>query len=97
MFCSVDGYRQQACYVNNNVCGPSDSCGGTFDRYSDFLQHQIWDVLPFVTCCKLSNNCDLYKKYRPVSPNCDPRTPPPGNVIIMLLLRRLYNSLIVNT
>ena len=75
---SSTGSGQQCCYgANGNILvGPPG--GGTADRYSPgdhFWKHQWYDVLPWFACCKLSNNCDEYYKYRP-SDDCSDYIPP---------------------
>ncbi|XP_033128004.1 uncharacterized protein LOC117125583 [Anneissia japonica] len=72
------GSGQQCCYGKdgNILVGPPG--GGTADRYSPadhFWLHQAYDVLPYIACCKLSNNCDKYYKKRP-SDDCSDYDPP---------------------
>ncbi|GAB1601701.1 hypothetical protein Ahia01_000448500, partial [Argonauta hians] len=44
------------------------------------LSHWVWDVIPFYHCCKWSDNCRLYMKYRPTV-NCAHYKPPATSVL----------------
>ncbi|XP_033632894.1 sushi domain-containing protein 2-like [Asterias rubens] len=72
------GSGQQCCYAKdgNILIGPPG--GGTADRYSPedhFWKHQWYDVLPWFGCCKSTQNCKTYYKYRP-SDDCSKYVPP---------------------
>ncbi|CAF1023884.1 unnamed protein product, partial [Brachionus calyciflorus] len=58
---------QQCCYdrLNNLIVGAPG--GGTLDMaHSDNrIEHFLKDVLPFLFCCKLSDNCESYYEKRP--------------------------------
>ena len=74
---------QQCCYKDEELLMGPDS-GGTVDRYapdSDFLLHQVHDVLPYLYCCTgafSSATCGLYYERRPSSRGESCSRPPPG-------------------
>lgn len=76
------GSGQQCCYNTSGrlIVGPPG--GGTVDLYSpssDFLQHQLQDVLPFFYCCVGPfPNCDAYYQKRPSSDGTGYQLPVPG-------------------
>ncbi|XP_033629956.1 sushi domain-containing protein 2-like [Asterias rubens] len=75
---SSTGSGQQCCYDDNGDILVGSPGGGTADRYAPgdhFWFHQWYDVLPWLGCCKLSNNCEAYYDKRP-SDDCSEYVPP---------------------
>ncbi len=72
-----DGSGQQVCYGTNGELLRFDQGGGTVDRYHHFsgFKHFLYDVVPYLACCKLSPLCDLYGSTRPTQ-DCKGYTPP---------------------
>ncbi|KAJ8037431.1 Sushi domain-containing protein 2 [Holothuria leucospilota] len=73
---------QQCCYKSdgNILVGPPG--GGSADAVvlgnaesMGTIWHYFYDVLPWISCCKLSDSCDTYYKYRP-SDDCSLYVPP---------------------
>ncbi|KAJ8037432.1 Sushi domain-containing protein 2 [Holothuria leucospilota] len=73
---------QQCCYSpdGNILMGPPG--GGTADAFAPgnslnagTIKHLWYDVLPWVSCCKLSNECEIYYEHRP-SDDCSDYEPP---------------------
>ncbi|XP_071804821.1 sushi domain-containing protein 2-like [Asterias amurensis] len=75
---SSTGSGQQCCYGNNGDILVGSPGGGTADRFAPgdhFWLHQWYDVLPWLGCCKLSDNCKAYYDKRP-SDDCSDYVPP---------------------
>ena len=73
---SISG--QQCCYLKNGTINTDKLGAGTADAFSPDkspLKHFLFDVLPWFPCCKFSDNCDAYLKYRP-SDDCKNYIPP---------------------
>lgn len=60
----VNGHDQQCCYDTTGKLLVGPPGGGTLDMSTGFM-HVFDDVLPYITCCRLSNRCDLYYAKRP--------------------------------
>ena len=63
---SASGSGQQCCYRSDGQINLNTGAG-TPDAYhskAHFFKHQLYDVLPFLFCCKLSDNCNSYFRYR---------------------------------
>ena len=64
---SFSGSGQQCCYkdgminLERNGAGTPDTYHPTQSKFNHFL----YDVLPWLFCCKLSDNCNLYLRHRP--------------------------------
>ena len=58
---------QQCCYDSSGLLKVGPPGGGTLDlaHSQNVLDHFKKDVIPYFQCCKLSNNCDIYYKWRP--------------------------------
>ena len=58
---------QQCCYDSTGLLKVGPPGGGTLDlgHWRNAWDHLNKDVVPFFQCCKLSNNCDIYYKWRP--------------------------------
>ena len=50
----------------------------------DFLGHQKRDVLPYLACCKFSDNCAKYYQMRPSDDGSRYVSPPVGEELISL-------------
>ncbi|XP_035685252.1 sushi domain-containing protein 2-like [Branchiostoma floridae] len=63
------GAGQQCCYKTDGSLLLDGPGRGTSDRVhtSSILGHFGADVYPWIVCCKLSNNCDLYFELRPAN------------------------------
>ncbi|CAH1272490.1 SUSD2 [Branchiostoma lanceolatum] len=63
------GAGQQCCYKTDGSLLLDGPGRGTPDRVrtSSILRHFRADVYPWIVCCKLSNNCDLYFELRPAN------------------------------
>ena len=80
-----NGAGSQCIYDSNGKFMAGPPGGGTADKYSptgcrlgslkkcfkNVFLHFVYDVIPYFTCCKLSDNCKTYYKYRP-SGECAP-------------------------
>lgn len=82
-FCNSQA-GQQCCYFKNCTLAIGPLAGGTMDRFSPekhFLKHQLYDVLPFLFCCKgLRPNCKAYYDRRPSNDGKGYKCPPPGMI-----------------
>ena len=75
---SSTGSSQVCCYSENgNISLGKQSAGAanTYDPTLNLVLHYVYDVLPWIVCCKHSGNCDLYHTYRP-SDDCFNYNPP---------------------
>ena len=74
---TASGSGQQCCYKDGNI--NTDKLGaGTADSFSSDKsppKHFQNDLLPWLPCCKFSNDCDVYLQYRP-SDDCKDYIPP---------------------
>ena len=78
---SYSGSGQQCCYASDGRINLKQNGAGTADTYHPRfhpLKHLLFDVLPWLYCCKLSANCDCYLKYRPVDDCSDYPKPARG-------------------
>ena len=74
---TASGSGQQCCYKDGNI-NPDKLGAGTADAFSsevDVPKHFLYDVIPWLPCCKFSDNCDVYLQYRP-SDDCKDYIPP---------------------
>ena len=72
------GSSQQCCYKENGNIGLGSKSVGTANIYDptvSLVLHYVYDVLPWILCCVQSNNCNMYKKYRPPD-DCTDYEPP---------------------
>lgn len=60
----LNGHDQQCCYSNDAKLLVGPPGGGTLDMSTGFM-HVFDDVIPYLTCCRFSNRCDLYYEKRP--------------------------------
>ena len=75
------GSSEQCCYNADGGINIGTRGSGTADTYSpavSTIKHVIYDVLPWLVCCKVVDRCDYYAKYRP-SDNCSSYKPPQFN------------------
>ena len=76
---SSSGSGQQCCYRGNGIINLERIGAGTSDSYHPSrskFNHFRYDVLPWLFCCKLSDNCNFYLSHRP-SDDCS-RYPRPA-------------------
>ena len=74
---TASGSGQQCCYKDGNI-NPDKLGAGTADAFSTDKsppKHFQNDLLPWLPCCKFSNDCDVYLQYRP-SDDCKNYNPP---------------------
>ena len=61
------GSSQECCYrngiINTDIMGTGTA--NTFSPDKSPIKHFLYDLLPWYSCCKISNNCDVYLEYRP--------------------------------
>ena len=72
------GSGQQCCYLKNGTINLEEKGAGTADRYSPNFSiqlHILYDILPWEVCCKMSDDCGVYRKSRP-SDDCQRYRPP---------------------
>ena len=75
---SSSGSGQQCCYGKNGNISLEKQNAGTANSYHpthNLVLHYVYDVLPWIFCCKLLDNCDSYHKYRH-SNDCSSYFPP---------------------
>ena len=81
---SNQGAGQQCCYneQGNLMVGPKN--GGSLDRVHieagvPVLSHFFHNIVPYLDCCLLSDNCAKYYKKRPSDDGSNYEPPRPGN------------------
>ena len=80
------GSGQQCCYDKNGILVIRPPGGGTVDLYAPNtwggrLKHLIYDVVPFLYCCKgelKEHYCDKYYERRPSDDGSRFNCRPPG-------------------
>lgn len=82
---------QQCCYKSNGELLVGPNSGGTVDRYAPvdfktFWQHQWFDVIPAILCCKgLFSDCSKYYDRRPSHNGDDCSPTPPGQLHVFII------------
>ena len=84
------GSGQQCCYSENGMLIVGPEAGGTVDRYAPeqhFWKHQLYDVLPYIFCCKgLFSDCSAYYNKRPSDNGNGYNLNPPGMYHFMYVI-----------
>ncbi len=91
------GSGQQCCYDHAGLLIIGPDSGGTVDLYSpksNFLGHQLHDVLPYLYCCVGSfPDCNAYYQKRPSSDGTGYQCRPPGMLLALSESKKMSNFL----
>ena len=74
---STSGSGQQCCYRSDGRINREIGAGtpDTYHAKTHSLKHQLYDVFPWIFCCKFSNNCNFYFQHR-LPDDCSSYSPP---------------------
>ena len=81
----LNGAGQQCCYNAQGSLNIGPPSGGTLDTSTNKIEHFLQDVLPYLDCCILSDNCDKYYDKRPSDDGSRWRPPRPAGELAFFL------------